>query len=438
MNRVEITIEKLIYGGDGLARLATGDESRAKTVFVPYVLPGEKVEATVVEERPGFVRAELKEILQPSPKRTAAPCPYFGECGGCQYQHISYEEQLRLKIEILRETLRRTAKLDLSLEIQTHASPSFGYRNRTRFHLQPKSNFAIGYFQHASHELLSVRECAIASRLINRALAEIWNLGEMGQVPEQMAEIEVFADAGDERLMVELYLRAGRIHNEELSKFAGALVAAVPETHGVVSFDYADSRSRTSEPVKPRVLHGQASMSYEAAGETYRVSAGAFFQTNRFLVEEMIRLAVGERRGSTALDLYSGVGLFSVPLARGFERVIAVESSPLSVEDLRANAPANVKVSSQSTEAYLTSAAGALKPDLIVVDPPRAGLGTTVATQIGRVNSHEIVYVSCDPATLARDLKRLTSDGWQIVEMHLLDLFPHTFHIETCIVLRRG
>jgi 23S rRNA (uracil1939-C5)-methyltransferase len=178
-------------------------------------------------------------------------------------------------------------------------------------------------------------------------------------------------------------------------------------------------------------------MNYEAAGESYRVSAGAFFQTNRFLVELMVRFTVGKCHGRMALDLYSGVGLFAVPLARRFERVIAVESSPMSVDDLRANAPANVKVSSQSSEAYLTSVAGTLKPDLIVADPPRAGLGTTVTTQISRLNPKEIVYVSCDPATLARDLKQLISDQWKVAELHLIDLFPQTFHVETCTVLRR-
>ena len=151
----------------------------------------------------------------------------------------------------------------------------------------------------------------------------------------------------------------------------------------------------------------------------------------------MIKLAVNERKGRVALDLYSGVGLFALPLARRFERVIAVESSPLSIDDLRANVRANVKVSAQSTEAYLTSVAGTLKPDLIVVDPPRTGLGTAVSTQIARLAAQEIVYVSCDPATLARDLKQLTSDGWKIAEIHLIDLFPQTFHIETCLVLRR-
>ena len=437
MTTVELTIEKLVYGGDGLARLANESESRAKTIFVPYVLPDEKVEATIAEERPGFARAQLKHVLQPSPKRTAPPCPYFGECGGCHYQHISYEEQLRLKTEILRETLRRTAKLDLALEIQTHSSSPLEYRNRTRFHLHSKPNFAIGYFRHGSHELLPVRECPISSPLINRALTQIWKVGELGEVPEEIGEIELFASANDEQLMAELYQRAGGIDNEVLLKFANALAAAVPEIHGVASFARADSRSRSSELPKPRLLRGEASLSYEAAGETYRVSAGAFFQTNRFLIPRMIELGVNERKGRVALDLYSGVGLFALPLARRFERVIAVESSPLSIDDLRANVRANVKVSAQSTEAYLTSVAGTLKPDLIVVDPPRTGLGTAVSTQIARLAAQEIVYVSCDPATLARDLKQLTSDGRKIAEIHLIDLFPQTFHIETCTVLRR-
>jgi 23S rRNA (uracil1939-C5)-methyltransferase len=269
-------------------------------------------------------------------------------------------------------------------------------------------------------------------------LTQIWKLAELGQVPGQIAEIEIFADAGDERLMVELYLFPVRADNEALLGFGGALAASIPDVHGLASFPRFDSRSRSSEPEKPRLLHGEASMSYEAAGEKYRVSTGAFFQTNRFLISNIIELARGERNGRLALDLYSGVGLFAVPLARHFDRVIAVESSPLSIDDLRANVPENVKVSPQSTEAYLTSVAGTLKPELIVVDPPRAGLGEIVAAQISRLNPKEIVYVSCDPATLARDLKQLIADGWKVAEMHLLDVFPQTFHIETCTVLHRG
>lgn len=430
---MELTIEKLVYGGDGLARAA----ERATTIFVPYVLPGERVEAAVLEERPGFARARLERVVQASPLRTQPPCPYFGMCGGCHYQHTGYDEQLRLKSDILRETLRRTAKIDLDIEIQTHASEPLNYRNRTRFHLRHKPAFSIGYFRHGSHELLPVRECPISSPLINRALAQLWIDGESGQIPAQVNQIEVFADAADERLMLELYLRSGNGSREALLTAAPHFAQTNPVVYGISSFNLAEPRSRVATPVRSELLWGKKAIEYQVGNESYGVSAGAFFQTNRHLAARMVELAVGERRGRLALDLYSGVGLFTVPLARRFERVIAVESSPISAGDLRANAPANIKVSSQSTEGYLTSVAVTLKPELVTVDPPRAGLGSIVCTQLSKLSAPEIVYVSCDPATLARDLKQLTSDGWKISTMHLIDLFPQTFHIETVTVLRR-
>jgi len=158
---MELTIEKLVYGGDGLARVP-GDGLRPKSVFVPYVLPGERVEARVLEERPGFARARLERVLERSAIRTEPPCRYFGKCGGCHYQHTGYEEQIGLKSEILREALRRTAKIDLDLEIRVHGSPPWNYRNRTRFHIRHKPDFAVGYFQHGSHELWPIRECSIS------------------------------------------------------------------------------------------------------------------------------------------------------------------------------------------------------------------------------------------------------------------------------------
>jgi 23S rRNA (uracil1939-C5)-methyltransferase len=431
---MELTIEKLVYGGDGLAR-SGADEERAKTVFVPYVVPGERVDAAVIEECPGFSRARLQNVLKPSPSRTQPPCPYFGSCGGCHYQHIVYEEQLRLKSEILRETLRRTARLDLDLEIKIHPSQPFHYRNRTRFHVRANPKFAIGYFRHGSHELLAVRECPISSPLINRTLTQLWNQGEKGKIPDEIDEIELFADA-NESLMLELYLKSTRTRQTKFITFATDLAASIPEIHGISAFSKKESRG-VSPALERELLQGEEWMNYRVADESYRVSAGGFFQTNRYLLSRMIGLAVGERRGKLALDLYSGVGLFAVPLARRFERVIAVESSPISVKDLRANVPGNIKVSWQSTEAYLTSAAGTVKPEFIVVDPPRAGLGATVCAQISKLHAQEIVYVSCDPATLARDLKQLTSAGWRIAALHSIDLFPQTFHIESVTVLRR-
>jgi len=433
---LEITVEKLVYGGDGLARLKS-DEQRAQTVFVPFVLPGERVEARVVEQQRGLVRAELQRVVQASEFRTDPACPYFGKCGGCQYQHIDYDAQLRFKSEILRETMRRTAKIDLASEIQFHPSPPLHYRNRTRFHVGHKPQFSIGYFRPGSHELLSVRQCPISSPLINRALEVLWNSGEAGRVPTEIGEVELFANANDEKALGELYLNASSYNRGGLIAFARELATPMPEVQGLVAFPKWHPVGRQDKAPEPDLLFGEKIMKYDVGSETYRISAGAFFQTNRYLLPQMVELVVDDRSGRIALDLYSGVGLFAVPLARRFERVVAVESSRVSAADLRSNVPGNVKVSSQSTEAYLESAAGTLKPDFIVVDPPRAGLGTAVCAQLSKLRAQNMTYVSCDPATLARDLKQLISGGWQISQMHLIDLFPQTFHIETCVMLRR-
>lgn len=429
---MELTIEKLVYGGDGLARVASGD--RAKTIFLPYVLPEERVEATIIEEKPGFARAQLNALIETSKLRSAPPCQYFTACGGCHYQHVRYEHQLRFKSEILKETLRRVAKLDLPMQIRTHASPELNYRNRTRFHVRRDPELAIGYVRHASRELLPIRECPISSPLINRALEELWKIGGEQQLPSAIYQVELFANERDDELLIELYVREFA-ERGALRHFAQAFSQSLPAIAGIAAF-YGSAGSRDLA-AKPEVLSGQPALEYRVGEETYRVSAGAFFQTNRHLVGRMAELTVNGRGGKLALDLYSGVGLFTLPLARRFERVIAVESSSISASDLRSVAPGNVKVSSQTTEKYLSGAAGKLRPDLVVADPPRSGLGTIVCRQIARLPATEFVYVSCDPATLARDLKQLTSSGFEIAQMHLIDLFPQTFHIETCAVLRR-
>lgn len=429
---MELTIEKLVYGGDGLARVASGD--RAKTIFVPYVLPEERVEATIIEQKPGFAHAQLNAVIESSRLRSAPPCPYFTACGGCHYQHIAYEHQLRFKSEILSETLRRVGKLEVPVDIQTHSSPALHYRNRTRFHVRSDPEFAIGYFRPASRELLPIRECPISSPLINRALEELWKIGAARKLPPAIYEMELFANERDDELLTELYVRELR-EPSGLQDFARNFAQSLPGVVGVAASSPSVAVRDTA--AKPRVLSGQQTLNYRVGEETYRVSAGAFFQTNRHLLGRMVDLAINGRCGKVALDLYSGVGLFTLPLARRFERVVAVESSPVSADDLRSVAPANVKVSSETTEKYLTGSLGKLRPDLIVVDPPRSGLGPVVSREISKLSASEVVYVSCDPATLARDLKQLTSSAFQIAQMHLIDLFPQTFHVETCAILRR-
>lgn len=430
---MELRIEKLIYGGDGLARLPSPDPARAgKAVFVPCAIPGERVDVKLVEEKPGFARARVERIVERSPERSEPGCPYFGECGGCQYQHLNYEAQLQAKAGILRETLLRTAKIEAP-EIITHASPPWNYRNRTRVRVRTDPEFAIGYNRFASHVLLPIRECPISSPLINRVIAAIWKLGKLGSVPVAVHEVELFANAEDTDLILEVTLGQGsRRVLRELAIFADALRAELPVVAGFVPFtEEGRSVRRLDIPEGLEGSFGHDSLFYRVSGMQYQVSAGSFFQTNRFLVEKMLSLATDGISGGYALDLYAGVGLFTLPLSQNFREVAAVEIAPFSFHDLTANSPSSVKGYRVAVDKFLAYVPDGTRFDYVVVDPPRGGFGPTAAEILAKLRTPRITYVSCDPATLARDLKVLAAAGYRIEALHLLDLFPQTFHIET-------
>jgi 23S rRNA (uracil1939-C5)-methyltransferase len=443
---LELTIEKLIYGGDGLARLPADSQGRRKAAFVPLVLPGETIEARVLDDKPGFVRAQLEKVITASPDRISAACPYFGECGGCHYQHVGYERQLELKKSILRETIERIAKVELP-EITAHASSPWNYRNRTRMHVHHEPEFAIGYYRMGSRKLLPVRECPISTALINRALLAIWDIG--GEIPKEVAEVEFFCNHDEQQLMIELWVQGTSSDLEnKFQPVADRLQAALPELASVAVLRRPGASKASSESVAAPELDGnsgsaallgvfgESALTYPAAGFDYRVSAGSFFQTNRFLAEELVALATTGRRGKTAFDLYAGVGLFSLPLAKSYEQVVAVEASPSSLADLRHNVPANVRAVASTTDQFLARKQKQ-SPEFVLVDPPRAGLGPKVANAIARLGAGEISYVSCDPSTQARDLSPLLKAGHRIAEAHLIDLFPQTYHIESFIRLLR-
>jgi 23S rRNA (uracil1939-C5)-methyltransferase len=460
-----LTIEKLIYGGDGLARLPADAHGRGKAVFVPFVLAGEQIEAAITEEKPGFARARATVIVEAAPQRVLPPCPYFARCGGCHYQHASYEHQLEIKTEILRENLRRIAKLELTSEIQVHPSPPWNYRNRSRLQVRTQPAFAVGYFKVASHEVLPVEECPISSPLINRGIAALWRAGRAGKVVEGVREVEFFADADDKKLLVE-FLCAPEARRAAVRAAAEELCASMPAIVGVAAFH--EPKKGVQEPL---VTVGDSALTYQTKAAAYRVSAGAFFQTNRFLTDELVKIVTAGRSGELALDLYAGVGLFSTALACDFRHIISVETSQTAAADLKYNLPANGKAVQTAAEQYLdefTRAVGIPRvgagdtpaqlhsddrkaqvgegavrphprnqPDLVVVDPPRSGLGDSVARALARVNAPRITYVSCDPATLARDLVPLQATGYRVEEVHLVDLFPQTYHLETVLQLVR-
>ena len=435
---MQLTIEKLVYGGDGLARLPADTSGKGKAAFVPFVLAGEEIVATLTEQKPGFARGRLDSVISPSTERVSPPCPHFGSCGGCHYQHATYAEQLRTKTEILRENLRRLAKLELQIEIQVHASPPWNYRNRTRVALRHDPGFELGYRRMGSEQLLAVEECPISSPLLQKAMTTLWALGRDGQVPVSLQEVELFANADETKLLLSLHWITGSTNPAAgLESFVSQLRSALPELETVALLGERQHhrKGQEQEDVKPQILAGSGFLAYTVSGHSYQVSAGAFFQSNRHLVPTLVEIVAEGQKGKTALDLYAGGGLFSLPLASQFQSVVAVESSPASFRDLRRNLPPNAKAFRSTAEAFLQNASQKLRPDLIVVDPPRAGLGAKAVRSLAQWRAPRVTYVSCDPATLARDLAVLIPAGYRLERAHLVDLFPQTYHVETVLHL---
>jgi len=436
----------MIYGGDGLSRLPADEHGRGKAAFVPFVLTGEKVEATITEQKPGFARAHTNAVVEPSPHRIQPGCPYFGQCGGCHYQHASYEHQLEIKKDILRETLRRTAKIDLPVDIEVHPSPPWNYRNRSRLQVQTSPEFKAGYFKMGSHELLAVEECPISSPLINRGIATLWQYGRKGKVPAGIREVEFFANADDSKMLIEVSTTT-IAKRAALRSWAEEVLASMSETAGVAVF--RDNSQGEFRPPEKLISIGSDHLTYQTVRAAYRVSAGSFFQTNRHLTDELLNIVAAGRSGELALDLYAGAGLFSTALS-DFHHIVSVESSQTSSGDLSYNLPSNGVAVQATTEHFLADVQktgrigkGAVlshtfhKPDLAVVDPPRGGLGERVARMLATLGAPRVIYVSCDPVTLARDLVILLGAGYRIKQLHLVDLFPQTYHLESVVHLVR-
>ncbi len=432
---MDITIEKLIYGGEGLAH------HDGSTVFVPFVLPAERVSAAPIETKKKFVRARMERVLDPSPQRAAARCPHFGICGGCDYQHIPYDAQLTYKAEILRETLRRLGRVDWTGEISAHGSQPWGYRNRAQWKIRSPEKSGellasggaqppgIGYFRAQSTTLCAVHDCPIVSPLLLKTLLAFREALGAGKLPGELREIEAFADASDSKLLLTATFAGFPRRKEEA---AATFRRLVPEIESLLFHDPGRERME---------LDGPGFIEYEAADAKYRVGHLSFFQVNRFLIDELARTVISfVARGRLALDLFAGVGLFSVPLSASFERVVAVESNPAAARDLESNvayAGRGIEVRTADVETFLTKYRGRENPDLVILDPPRAGLAPGAAKALARIAPGRIVYVSCEPPTLARDLAVLVQAGYEISELHLFDLFPQTFHMETVVRLQK-
>jgi len=438
---VILEIEKLVYGGDGLSRLPEDEAGRRMAVFVPFTLPGEKIEAVLVPSKSTFARGELQQVLVASPDRERPTCPYFTICGGCHLQHGSYKLQLDSKLEVLRESLSRSGIVP-SIKFDTLASSPWRYRNRIRMHIQHRPHFQIGYLERRSHQQLPVDQCPIAMESLERTFLKLQENPLSFLVPEEVTEIELFTNQDQLELTFAVWcLNPRQDFPARFFQWISACLAQFPALQGASAF--AERGRGQSQTVIARA--GSPALTYRVGEHPYRVSAGAFFQVNAYLLDALIQrvvAAITPSAGSTAWDLYAGVGLFSCALATAGAAVTAVEAAPLSGDDLTHNLrqTGSGKVIRATTETFLeqSRSQSTRRPQAIVVDPPRTGLGKSVTQHLARISAPTLVYLSCDPATLARDLKPLLESGYELVTLTLVDLFPQTFHIETLAVLRHS
>jgi len=403
----DVELTTLIYGGEALGRLPDG-----RAVFVPFALPGEKVRLRLVEDKRNYARAELLEVLSPAIQRIQPRCVHFGVCGGCHYQHMPYADQLDAKRDILKDQLVRIGKMsDPPIQATISSPQPYNYRNYVQFHLTNEGR--LGYYKAQAQQVFAVQECHLPEEPLNI----VWPQLQFDSIPE-LERIGLRLGADND---IQLILESSDLQPPEFSVEDLPISAVHLSEAGAL------------------VLAGSEQIIIEVLERSFQVSAGSFFQVNTpmaaamitHLLENLTNYVALQSGSSVLLDVYCGVGLFSAFLAPRVRRLIGVESSPSAVEDFVANLDDfdNVEIYEAQAEQALPQLT--LNPDIILVDPPRAGLEKAVLDSILRYFPKVLVYVSCDPATLARDARRLRKGGYRMRKITPFDLFPQTFHIES-------
>lgn len=403
----ELTLTGYAYGGE-----AFGRDSDGRMVFVPLGIPGERVRVTPIEEHAHWRRATIREILTASPDRIQARCKHFGDCGGCHYQHLPYDRQLAAKQAVLIDQLGRIGKLsEPPVTPPIPATEAWEYRNHIRYHLTESHDLAMVAL--TSDQLVEIEECYLPDPFA----LNLWQNSQL-ESGIQVDQVSLRIGTQQDRMII-LHAQGG------------------PDIE--LSSDSPDSVIWQT-PDGWQVLAGDAYLTHSVFDHPFRVSPDAFFQVNSGQLERLVELTIGllePTTGQQILDLYSGVGLFSVSIARAGARLIAIEESPSAAEDFVTNLTQfnEIELYESSVELGLTHLEGSV--DGVVLDPPRAGLSPQALAGLLELAPARIVYVSCDPATLARDAQRLDRAGYQMVSITLIDMFPQTYHIETVSLWRR-
>jgi 23S rRNA (uracil1939-C5)-methyltransferase len=382
MSFLEVEVERILPGGYGLAH------SAGHTIFVALAAPGDRLRVRVDRQQGNVLFASIEEILVASPDRIEPPCPYFGRCGGCDFQQLNYEKQLAVKAEIIRDCLHRIGRLENLPDVVVTPSPrEWRYRMRATWQIDQNER-TIGYYERGSRRVCDVADCAVLVPQLEETLERVRGT-DWQEFPPDLKHLDTVAGENG--------------------------VSLAPP---FAEFETAD-------------------LELQIRNEIYNYSAAAFFQVNPGLLAPLIEFALGEESGEAAVDLYCGVGLFTLPLARRFTHVTGVEGNPAAVQFARRNLQRagleNVRVVNAGVTEWIRRRA--LNADFVLLDPPRAGAESAVIKGIVAARAKRVSYVSCDPATLARDLRKLVAAGYVIESLLAFDLFPQTHHVETVVRL---
>ena len=442
-----IDIHNITYGGDGIGNLPSG-----KAIFVPKTIPGEKHLVRIVKEKKSYAYGETVQTLKEANSRIEAKCEIFEECGGCQWQHISYTKQKEFKVDILKDSLQRIGKLsNINIEPIIGVDYPWFYRNKSIMPLELIDNkIKAGFYKRGTHQVIDNHTCYIQHQLINRIKRYTTDL------LNKYDDIKVYDEETNTGLLRHLHMRVGVCTNQalltfittknkfnEINEIADILMEEIPELVGVVR-NINDKDTNVLLGEKSYTVKGQNYI-YDYIGKSkYKISHDSFFQINTIQTEKLYKV-VNEYANlngeETIVDAFSGIGSIAIFLDDNYKTVYGIESNKHAVSDSRYNASLNELDNCKFIQGDVTEEIPKLmkkdkKPDIVIFDPPRSGLTEDIVENIIKNEINDMIYVSCNPTTLARDLKKL-NEHYNINKIQPVDMFPQTYHIETVVLLER-
>ena len=424
-NKIELHIERLVYGGKGLGR------HNNMVVFVPDVITGEKTLVEISTRKKDYAEAELIKIIKPSPHRIAPPCPIYHECGGCQWMHMDYPFQVQSKREILSETFKRTLKTDyIAIQPLIPSSTPLNYRQRVQFKVKHKNgNYTLGYYKQETHQLVDVDECLLLRPLLNKALKKIRLLLNSGKITQLTNLKELHMHCSSDERAIAFILYADGISKDKIENLFKEIKETVSEAAGIIFID----------KYKKRIIAGNPFIEEELQGISFRISADSFSQIDWEQNKSLVKLAldyIGDKQYNNGLDLFCGIGNFTLFIAKNADNVIGIDSGKTAIDDAEYNSKKNliknIRFMYNDVKYRMASllAEGSCF-DLVLIDPPRNGVGKESVNLIAGFQPSKIIYISCNPVTLSRDIVYFKAKGYEIKRLQAVDMFPQTYHIET-------